>query len=96
MRTYRASIVARARFIEDLVEAEAEKGVGQYVILGAGLDTGAYRHADVPGRIFEVDLPATQAWKRARLHEAGIAMPASLCYVPVDFESLGLAEDPQA
>ena len=88
----RSSVVVRSRFAEDEWAAAVARGVRQYVILGAGLDTGAYRHADVPGRIFEVDLPATQAWKRARLHEAGIAMPASLCYVPVDFESLGLAE----
>jgi methyltransferase (TIGR00027 family) len=66
--------------------------VRQCVILGAGLDASAYRHSQAPGRVFEVDLPATQAWKRARLSEVGIAIPASLSYVPVDFETVSLAE----
>ncbi len=88
----RSSVVVRSRLAEDEWASAVERGVRQYVILGAGLDTSAYRHPDVPGRIFEVDLPATQAWKQARLSDAGIEIPASLSYVPVDFETVSLAE----
>lgn len=88
----RSSVVVRSRLAEDEWARAIERGVRQYVVLGAGLDTSAYRHADAPGRRFEVDLPATQAWKRARLQEAGIAIPASLSYAPVDFETVSLAE----
>ena len=88
----RSSVVVRSRLAEDEWAGAIERGVRQYVILGAGLDTSAYRHPDAPGRIFEVDLPATQAWKQARLREAGIAIPASLSYVPVDFETVTLAD----
>ncbi|MBK7056168.1 MAG: class I SAM-dependent methyltransferase [Leptospiraceae bacterium] len=85
----RASIVGRARFIEDIVEEEAKKGVTQYVILGAGLDTFAQRRADLAGKlhIFEVDQPGPQAWKKKRLTEIGYSIPDSLHFVPVDFES---------
>jgi len=88
----RSSVVVRSRFAEDEWAAAIERGVRQYVVLGAGLDTSAYRHPNAPGRMFEVDLPATQAWKRARLLHAGIATPASLHYVPVDFETISLAQ----
>jgi methyltransferase (TIGR00027 family) len=83
---FRASIVARARFIEDLVVAEA--GVGQYVILGAGLDTFAQRRPELASRltVFEVDPPGPQAWKRQRLTELGFAIPPWLRLVPADFE----------
>jgi methyltransferase (TIGR00027 family) len=88
---FRASIVARARFIEDLVAQRLEHGVTQYVLLGAGLDTFAQRRADavVGGglRVFEVDQPGTQAWKRRRLTELGYGMPDWLRLVPVDFEA---------
>jgi methyltransferase (TIGR00027 family) len=80
----RASIVARARFVEDLV---AERGAPQYVIIGAGLDTFAQRHSDTSIRIFEIDQPGTQAWKRRRLDELGLAAAASLHFVAVDFEA---------
>ena len=83
-RTMRASIVARARFVEDLV---AERGAPQYVIIGAGLDTFAQRHPDTRIRIFEIDQPGTQAWKRRRLDELGLAAPSSLQFVAVDFEA---------
>ncbi len=85
----RASIVARARFIEDLVVEQAGCGVGQYVILGAGLDTFAQRRpANAQGlRIFEVDQPGPQAWKRRRLIELGLGVAESLRLVPVDFEA---------
>jgi methyltransferase (TIGR00027 family) len=85
----RASIVARARFIEDLVIEQADHGVGQYVLLGAGLDTFAQRRPEVASRItlFEVDQPGPQAWKRQRLVELGYGIPESLRLVPVDFET---------
>ncbi|HWQ28821.1 MAG TPA: class I SAM-dependent methyltransferase [Dehalococcoidia bacterium] len=87
-RRNRASIVARARFIEDLVIEEAGRGVGQYVILGAGLDSFAQRRPDVASRlrVFEVDRPGPQAWKRQRLVEVGFGVPEWLRLVPVDFE----------
>lgn len=82
-RANRASIVARARATEDLVTAS---GLQQYVILGAGLDTFAQRQeGDV--RVFEVDAPGTQAWKRERLNELGLLAPTRLHFVPVDFEA---------
>ncbi len=86
-RMLRAFLVARSRFTEDLIAQAVGRGVTQVVILGAGLDTFAYRHPYGERlRVFEVDYPATQAWKRQRLAEAGIAIPRSVCYVPVDFE----------
>ncbi len=88
-RPFRASIVARARFIEDLVVERAERGVGQYVILGAGLDTFAQRRPEIASqlRVFEVDQPGPQAWKRQRLMELGFGIPEWLRLVPVDFEA---------
>lgn len=85
----RASIVARARFIEDLVVEQAGHGVNQYVILGAGLDTFAQRRPEIASclRVFEVDQPGPQAWKRRRLTELGFGIPAWLRLVPVDFEA---------
>lgn len=83
----RASMVARARFIEDLVVARA----GQYVVLGAGLDTFAQRRPDVAATlgVFEIDRPGPQAWKRRRLVELGFDLPDWLRFVPVDFEAGG-------
>jgi methyltransferase (TIGR00027 family) len=88
-RLFRASIVARARFIEDLVVEQAGRGVGQYVILGAGLDTFAQRRPEIAARLrlFEVDQPGHQAWKRRRLAELGFGIPEWLRLVPVDFEA---------
>ena len=88
-RPFRASIVARARFVEDLVAAEAARGVEQYVILGAGLDTFAQRRPDLTSqlRVFEIDQPGPQEWKRQRLVEVGFGIPAFLRLVPVDFEA---------
>lgn len=88
-RGYRAAIVARARYIDDLVAAEAEKGVAQYVILGAGLDTFAQRNPEVTRRmtVFEIDQSGPQAWKRRRLVETGLGVPDRLRLVPVDFEA---------
>jgi methyltransferase (TIGR00027 family) len=85
----RASIVGRARFIEDLVEEQIKCGVTQYVILGAGLDTFAQRRPEIASHlhIFEVDQPGPQAWKRKRLTETGFDTPDWLHFVPVDFEA---------
>lgn len=91
----RASIVARGRFVEDLLAAEADTGVEQYVILGAGLDTFAQRRPDIASRlsVFEIDQPVTQAWKRRRLIELGYGLPDWLRFVPVDFEEGGSWRD---
>jgi methyltransferase (TIGR00027 family) len=88
---FRASIVARARFIEDLVVEQAGRGVGQYVILGAGLDSFAQRRPEIASglKVFEVDQPGTQAWKRQRLIELGFGIPEWLRLVRVDFEAGG-------
>ena len=88
-RPFRASIVARARFIEDLVIEHAAQGLNQYVILGAGLDSFAQRRPDVASRmtVFEVDPPNPQAWKRQRLVELDFGIPDWLRFVPVDFEA---------
>jgi len=88
-RAFRASILARARFIEDLVAEQAACGVDQYVILGAGLDTFAQRRPELASRlrIFEIDPPGPQAWKRQRLVELGLGIPPFLTLVPVDFEA---------
>jgi methyltransferase (TIGR00027 family) len=86
---YRASVVARARFIEDLVTEQAGHGVAQYVILGAGLDTFAQRRPEIASRlrVFEVDQPGPQAWKRQRLIDLGFGIPEWLRLVSVDFEA---------
>ncbi|MER5921624.1 class I SAM-dependent methyltransferase [Streptomyces mirabilis] len=86
---FRAAIVARARFIEDLVAEQAGHGVAQYVVLGAGLDTFAQRRPEIAARlrVFEIDQPGTQSWKRRRLIELGYGIPDWLRLVPVDFEA---------
>jgi methyltransferase (TIGR00027 family) len=88
-KPFRASIVARARFIEDLVIDRAAQGVGQYVLLGAGLDSFAQRRPEIASRLttFEIDQPGPQAWKRQRLIELGFGVPERLRLVPVDFEA---------
>ncbi|MEV5480162.1 MULTISPECIES: class I SAM-dependent methyltransferase [Streptomyces] len=86
---FRAAMVARSRFIEDLIAEQADQSVTQYVILGAGLDTFAQRRPEVASllRVFEVDQPGPQAWKRRRLVELGYGIPDWLHLVPVDFEA---------
>jgi methyltransferase (TIGR00027 family) len=90
-RAFRAFMVARSRYAEDELARAIEAGVTQYVILGAGLDTFPYRNPHAGLRIFEVDHPATQSWKREQLGAAGIAIPPSLTFVPIDFEHQTLA-----
>ncbi len=88
-RRIRASIVARARFVEDLVLDQAGHGISQYLILGAGLDTFSQRKPEIASRlrVFEVDRAGPQQWKRQRLIELGYGVPEWLRLVPVDFEA---------
>jgi methyltransferase (TIGR00027 family) len=90
----RAFMVARSRFAEDALAHSIERGAKQYVVLGAGLDTFAYRnpYGESALRVFEVDYPATQEWKRRQLEEARIVAPRSVTYAPVDFERQTLSE----
>src|SRR5215210_6325014 len=85
----RASIIARARFIEDLIIEQTKQGINQYVILGAGLDTFAQRRPDIASKlqIYEVDQPHTLAWKQQRLIELHFGIPNYLHFVPVNFET---------
>jgi methyltransferase (TIGR00027 family) len=93
-RSLRAFVALRSRYAEDGLAEAVGNGVQQYVILGAGLDTFPYRNPYKASglRVFEVDHPATQTWKRRRLQEAGFAVPDSLTFAPVDFEKQTLAE----
>jgi methyltransferase (TIGR00027 family) len=96
-RRMRIFIAARTRFAEDALAAAVERGASQLVVLGAGLDTYAYRGKMRDRvRIFEVDHPATQAWKRRRLAEADIPLPSRLTFAPVDFERETLAHGLEA
>jgi methyltransferase (TIGR00027 family) len=93
-RPMRLFISARSRFSEDSLAACVGRGVQQVVVLGAGLDTFSLRnpHACDGVRVFEVDFPATQDWKRERLARAGLAVPSSLTFAPVDFERQSLGD----
>lgn len=85
-RQLRAFVAARSRYAEDELASSVAGGVSQYVVLGAGLDTFAYRNPYSPRlRVFEVDHPDTQAWKQECLRAAGIAIPESVTFLPVDF-----------
>jgi methyltransferase (TIGR00027 family) len=86
---FRASILARARFIEDLVAEKIAHGISQYVLLGAGLDTFAQRKPELASQlqIFELDQSGPQEWKRQRLIDVGFGVPPYLKLVPVDFEA---------
>ncbi len=92
----RAFVVARSRYAEDNLAQAVAAGVTQYVLLGAVLDTFAYRNPYPALRVFEVDHPATQAWKHTLLQTNGIAVPPNLTYTPVDFEHQTLPEQLQA
>jgi methyltransferase (TIGR00027 family) len=91
-------ICVRARLPEDIVERAVAEGVRQYVILGAGLDSFAYRRGDLLRNlhVFEVDHPASQAWKLGRLADLGVDRPANLVFAPVDFETQTLREGLEA
>lgn len=91
----RAHLVARSRFAEDHLAQAFANGVRQYVLLGAGLDTFAYRNPYPELRVFEIDHPATQQWKRELLQRGSIAIPNNLTYAPVDFEKQSLSEELQ-
>lgn len=88
----RAHMVARSRYAEDNLRLAYSAGVRQYVLLGAGLDTFAYRNLWPDLQVFEVDHPATQEWKRQLLAECGIPVPENVTYAAVDFERQSLAE----
>ncbi len=92
VRRRRLMIAARSRFADDTVAAAIVAGTRQVVVLGAGLDTSAYRNTHSDVRFFEVDHPDTQAWKRHRLAESGVAVPDTLTFAPVDFERTDLGE----
>ena len=91
-RDFRLFMAARSRYAEDRLAVAVAHGVTQYVVLGAGLDTFAYRNPFPSLRVFEVDFPATQQWKRGLLEEGEIDAPANLIFVPLDFEHRALSE----
>ncbi len=91
-RAFRAFMAARSRWVEDRLASAVSAGATQYVILGAGLDTFAWRNPHPSLRVFEVDHPATQEWKMQLLEQAGLPPPANLRFVPLDFERRALAE----
>ncbi|HEY6769948.1 MAG TPA: class I SAM-dependent methyltransferase, partial [Candidatus Sulfotelmatobacter sp.] len=93
---FRAFMAARSRFAEDELARAVAHGVTQYVVLGAGLDTFAYRNPHRGLQVFEVDHPATQAWKREQLQTADIAIPPTLTFVPIDFERQTLGDGLEA
>jgi methyltransferase (TIGR00027 family) len=95
-RAMRAFLAVRSRYAEDNLARAVARSVRQYVVLGAGLDTFGYRNPHRGLRVFEVDHPATQAWKRGRLRDQAIEVPRSLTYAPVDFETQTLAGGLQA
>ena len=94
-RSYRAAVVVRQRYTEDQLIKAIERGVSQYVILGAGLDSFAYRSQELESRlrVFEVDLPGSQLWKKNRLKALNIELPHNLTFVPVDFEKQNLLDE---
>lgn len=91
-RDFRCFMAARSRYAEDQLAQSYARGVRQYVILGAGLDTFAYRNSFSGLRVFEVDFPATQEWKHGMLAEANIAIPGNVTYVPLDLEHKTLSQ----
>src|ERR1700722_13292878 len=91
-RAFRAFMVARSRYAEDELARAVAHGVTQYVVLGAGLDTFAYRNPHSEVQVFEVDHPSTQAWKCEQLQAAHIPIPPSMNFVPIDFEKQTLED----
>ena len=92
MRLVRAFFVMRNRYAEDVLAGAIQSGTSQYVVLGAGLDTFAYRNPYPDLSVYEVDHPDTQRWKRKRLAEVGIPIPETVRYVPIDFERQSLPD----
>lgn len=94
LRQVRLMQMLRSRYTEDELEKALRRGVSQYVILGAGLDSFAYRRRDLAGvvQVFEVDYPATQQWKYERLRALNFAPPTNLTFIPLDFEKQTLEE----
>ncbi len=94
LSSLRAIMAVRNRYAEDELKTALQHGVTQYVLLGAGLDSFAYRRRDLSDvlRVFETDHPATQQWKRARLRELNVTLPDNLTFVPIDFEKQTLRE----
>ena len=90
--SFRAFMAVRSRYSEDELAAAVARGVRQYIVLGAGLDTFAWRNPWPDLQVFEVDFPATQHWKRQRLANVGMGVPPTLTFAPVDFESQTLAD----
>lgn len=88
----RAFLAVRSRVAEDALAEASDRGVRRYVVLGAGLDTFAYRNPYPNLHVVEVDHPATQTWKRERLAAAGIEVPAGVTFAPVDFATESLTE----
>ena len=91
-RALRAHVVARSRYAEDRLGEAYARGVRQYLVLGAGLDTFAWRNPHADLKVFEIDHPSTQAWKLERLRAVGVEAPASLAFAPVDFQTQTLAD----
>jgi methyltransferase (TIGR00027 family) len=91
-RALTAHVIARSRYAEDQLEQAYGRGVRQYLVLGAGLDTFAWRNPHPDLRVFEVDHPSTQAWKLAQLEAAGVEAPETLAFAPVDFQTGTLAD----
>jgi methyltransferase (TIGR00027 family) len=91
-RDFRGFMAARSRYAEDRLAEAVAQGVSQYVVLGAGLDTFAYRNPFPALRVFEVDFPATQVWKRTMLEQSAIVLPSNLVFVALDFEHQTLAD----
>jgi len=89
LQSYRGFTVVRHRYTEDELEKSLQQGISRYVILGAGLDSFAFRKQDIADnlKVYEIDHPATQQWKKNRLQELNIGMPSNLAFVPVDFEN---------
>jgi methyltransferase (TIGR00027 family) len=92
-RRMRLFVAARARLAEDWLAAAVRRGVRQVVVLGAGLDTFSLRNPYPNLAVFEVDHPATQAWKRRCIANAGLAEPPATTFVPVNFERQSLADE---
>ena len=93
-KQWRAGFALRARYSEDALAEAIQRGVRQYVVLGSGLDTFAYRQPAWAAslRIYEVDYPATQLWKRELLKMAAVVIPSNLKFVPIDFEQASIPE----